>query len=418
MDIKQHIESICKLAKSASYMMQRVSTMQKNKALVLASELLDKNRAAIIEANKKDVDNAVKTGLSKAMTDRLTLNDSRINDMIKALKDVASLPDPVGEVTKTWERPNGLKIGKKRMPLGVIAIIFEARPNVLVEASALTIKSGNAVILKGGSDAINSNIIIANIMKQAAKEAVLPLGCVNLVETTDREATTMLVKMKDYIDVIIPRGGYGLIKFIEENAKVPVIRHDAGICHTFVDESAELDMAISVCLNAKVQRPSTCNAMETLLVHSKIAQEFLPKMAEEYKKAKVELRGDEKTRAILKDIKAATEEDWSTEYNDYILSVKIVENFDEAIDHINKYSSHHSDAIITKNEVNAMMFLNDVDSAAVYVNASTRFTDGNEFGLGAEMGISNQKLHVRGPLALEGLTSEKFIIIGSGQIRE
>ncbi len=418
MDIKEHIENICKKAKSASYLMQRVSTMQKNRALTLAAELLDKNRAVIIEENKKDVDNAVKNGLNKAMTDRLTLNDSRINDMIKALKDVASLPDPVGEVTKTWERPNGLKIAKKRMPLGVIAIIFEARPNVLVEASALTIKSGNAVILKGGSDAINSNIVIANVMKQAAHEALLPDGCVNLVETTDREATTMLVKMKDYIDVIIPRGGYGLIKFIEENAKIPVIRHDAGICHTFVDESAEIDMAISVCLNAKVQRPSTCNAMETLLVHSKIAPEFLPKMAEEYKKANVELRGDEKTRAILKNIKAATEEDWSTEYNDYILSIKVVESFDEAVDHINKYGSHHSDAIITKNEVNALNFLNYVDSAAVYVNASTRFTDGNEFGLGAEMGISNQKLHVRGPLALEGLTSEKFIIIGSGQIRE
>ncbi|PKL90985.1 MAG: glutamate-5-semialdehyde dehydrogenase [Candidatus Goldiibacteriota bacterium HGW-Goldbacteria-1] len=417
MDEKEAVLLKCKSVKKASRELVKFSTADKNRALSLIAEGLDKNRAAIKEQNNIDLANGKTKGLSEAFLDRLALNDKRIDEMIKALKDVIQLPDPVGEITHTEIRPNGLKIQKIRMPLGVIGIIFESRPNVCVEAASLTLKSGNAVILKGGSDAINSNICLTGIIKEGIKNAGLPEGAVEVIESTSREAAAHLVKMKEYVDVIIPRGGYGLIKFIEENSLIPVIRHDAGICHTYVDSSTDMDMAVKVCFNAKVQRPSTCNAMETLLVNSKIADKFLPVMAAEYAKVKVELRGDDRTRTILKNIKEATEQDWITEYNDLILSIKIVDNLDEAIEHINTYSSHHSDAIITQDKTASSRFLNEVDSAAVYVNASTRFTDGNEFGLGAEMGISNQKLHVRGPLALLGLTSEKYIITGSGQIR-
>jgi glutamate-5-semialdehyde dehydrogenase len=418
MDLREMILQKGKSAKSASRMLVKFNTRQKNQALEFIAEELDMRRVSILQDNEKDISNARTKNISPAMIDRLTLNDRRIDGMIQVLKDVIALKDPVGEITGMWTRPNGLKIGKMRMPLGVIGIIFESRPNVCVEVSALTIKSGNAVMLKGGSDAINSNITITNIIRYGIKKAGLPEGTVEFVESTDREAVTHLVKMKEYIDVIIPRGGYGLIKVVEEQATIPVIRHDAGICHTYVDENADIDMAVNVCYNAKVNRPSTCNAMETLLVNSAIAEKFLPLMAAAYAKVPVELRGDLKTKAVLKNIGDATEDDWKTEYNDLTLSIKTVDTIDEAIEHINCYGSHHSDAIITNAHDNAMKFLNEVDSAACYINASTRFTDGNEFGLGAEMGISNQKLHVRGPMALNELCSEKYIVFGSGQIRE
>ncbi len=418
MGIKEEVINIAKEAKSASYKMLSFSTDAKNKALFLIAEELYKNRDEILKQNEIDVENGKKKKLSAAFIDRLTLNNKRIDEMLKVLNDVIALPDPVGEITKKWTRPNGLIIARKRMPLGVVGFIYESRPNVSIEASALSIKSGNAIILRGGSDAIKSNICITSVIQKALLKAGLPQKAVSVITSTDRESITHLVRCKEYVDVIIPRGGLNLIRFIEENTLIPVIRHDQGICHTFVDEYANIDMAVRICYNAKVQRPGVCNAMETLLVHSKIATKFLPPMAEEYKKANVELRGCKKTKVILPYIKDATEEDWKTEYLNLILSIKVVESLDEAIEHINTYSSHHSDAIITSSKENAEKFLTLVDSATCYVNASTRFTDGNEFGLGAEMGISNQKLHVRGPLALEGLTSEKYIIYGTGQIRE
>jgi glutamate-5-semialdehyde dehydrogenase len=313
--------------------------------------------------------------------------------------------------------PNGLRVGQMRMPLGVIGIIFESRPNVCIEVAALTLKSGNGVILRGGSDAVYSNMVLTQIIKKGLKYAGLPETAVEMVEDTDRESIKELVRMRDYIDVIIPRGGLNLIRYVEEHSLIPVIRHDLGICHTYIDEFADIEMAIKVSYNAKVQRPGVCNAMETLLVHEKIADKFLPLMKVEFEKAKVELRGCDKTCKILTGIKQATVEDWSTEYLDLILSIKLVASIDEAIEHINKYSSHHTDSIISDNYNRGMKFITEVDSAACMINASTRFCDGNEFGLGAEMGISNQKLHVRGPMGLRELTSPKYIVFGSGQIR-
>jgi len=417
-DLKEAIIQKARSAKEASREMVKLTTAAKDQALKNIISAVDSNREKIKKENKKDIEAAETKKMPKALVDRLTLNDKRIDEMIKSMNDVIALKDPVGEITQAWTVPNGLKIGRMRMPLGVVGFIFEARPNVCTEAASLTIKSGNAIILRGGSDAINSNIIITQLIREGIKKAGVPEGAVEVIDNTDRESITHMVKLKEYIDVIIPRGGKGLIKFIEENSLIPVIRHDEGICHTFVDETADIDMAVKICYNAKVQRPAVCNAMETMLVHKNIARKFLPYVYEEFKKAKVEIRGDEETKKILKDIKDATEEDWSTEYLDLILSVKVVGSLDEAISHINRYGSHHSDAIVTQDYTNAMRFLNEVDSAACFVNASTRFTDGNQFGLGAEMGISNQKLHVRGPMALRELTSEKYIIFGNGQIRE
>jgi glutamate-5-semialdehyde dehydrogenase len=356
--------------------------------------------------------------MSKALIDRLTLNDKRIDGMIQVLHDVINLKDPVGQVVGMNTLPNGLKVGQMRMPLGVAGIIFESRPNVCIEVAALTIKSANGVILKGGSDAIHSNICITGLIKEGLKKAGLPEGAVEIIESTDRESVKELLKLKQYIDVIIPRGGLNLIRFVEENSVIPVIRHDEGICHTYIDEYANQEMAVSIALNAKVQRPGVCNAMETLLIHEKIAPAVLPKLKAEYDKAGVVLKGCDKTCSLLPGIERATEEDWTTEYLDLILSIRVVCCIDEAIEHINRYGSHHSDAIVTDNYGLGMQFLNEVDSAACYINASTRFTDGNEFGLGAEMGISNQKLHVRGPMGLTELTSPKYIIFGNGQIRE
>jgi len=425
MDYKKYVLDIAKKAKEASYELLYADTKKKNEALSYIAEEIENARDTIKKENEKDLEAGKKKKLSDAFIDRLTLTDKRIDTMIQNCGDMIKLPDPVGGVTGEWTRPNGLKITKRRVPLGVVGIIFESRPNVCVEASALTVKSGNAVILRGGSDAVNSNICIANIIKKGIKRAGMPEGTVSAIEETDRETILHLVKAKEYVDVIIPRGGLKLIKFIEENSVVPVIRHDLGVCHVYVDKEADIDMAVRIALNAKVQRPGVCNTMETLLVHRDVIDKFMPKAAEEYKKSGVELRVDPdiKRAAGLMSIygaglKDATDEDWKTEYLDLILAVKSVSSAEEAISHINTYSSHHTDSIITNNERTAEKFLAGVDSGSVMVNASTRFADGNEYGLGAEMGISNQKLHVRGPMALEGLTSEKFIIYGSGQVRE
>lgn len=406
-----------KKVKEAYRQLAVMSTDRKNKALQNIADEIEKNRELIKSENQKDLEAGRAKGLSSALLDRLALNDKRINEMIKILHDVINLKDPIGEIFDMHTMPNGLKVGRMRVPIGVIGIIFESRPNVCIEVASLTIKSGNGVILRGGSDAIHSNICLTNIIKKGLKESGLPENCVETIENTDRESVLHMVKLKEYIDVIIPRGGLQLIRFVEENSLIPVIRHDMGICHTFIDEYADIHMAIDICYNAKVQRPAVCNAMETLLVHTKIAQEFLPLMKKEYDKAGVKLKGCSKTKKIIPDIENATDEDWRTEYLDLVLSVKVVDTLDEAINHINEYGSHHSDAIITNNYQNGMKFITEVDSAACFINASTRFSDGNEFGLGAEMGISNQKLHVRGPMGLKDLTAPKYIIFGNGQIR-
>ncbi len=407
-----------KNARLASRELVKIQTEIKNRALKYIAEEIEASRDLIKKENSRDIENGRKKGLSKAFIDRLTLTDSRIDGMIKVLYDVINLRDPVGEIFNMNTVPNGLKVGQMRVPIGVVGIVFESRPNVCIEVAALTIKSGNAVILRGGSDAIHSNICMTSVLKRGMKKAGIPDSAVEVIENTQRESVLQLIRMKDYVDVIIPRGGLQLIRFVEENALIPVIRHDLGICHTYVDEYANIQMALDICYNAKVQRPGVCNAMETLLVNRAVAAEFLPAMKKKYDKASVELRGCKETKTILTDIKDATEEDWSTEYLDLILSVRIVESTDEAIDHINTYGSGHSDAIVTDSYTNGMKFISEVDSAACFINTSTRFSDGNEFGLGAEMGISNQKLHVRGPMGLKDLTAPKYIIFGDGQIRE
>lgn len=382
------------------------------------AKAIEINEEKIIEENSKDVKLARKKGLSTALIDRLALNEKRIEQMSESLKDVASIEDPIGRIKEIRKRPNGLQIGKVVVPLGVIGIIYEARPNVTIDAAALCLKAGNATILRGGSEAICSNIILADLLKKAAEESGLPPESIQLIKITDRRAVIEILKLDRYIDVIIPRGGEELIRVVAENSTIPVIKHYKGICHTYVDQEADLKMAEEVCFNAKVQRPGVCNAMETLLVNEKIAAEFLPGMIKRLQEeAAVEVRGDEKTCQVVPGIKKASEEDWQTEYLDLILSIKVVEGIEEAINHINNYGSHHSDAIITNNYSKSRTFLQKVDSAAVYVNASTRFTDGAEFGLGAEIGISTQKLHARGPMGVNELTSTKFIIWGDGQIR-
>ncbi len=414
-----NVKEIAKAAKEVSYKLIDISTEIKNRTLKKAAELIKEKQDLIEKENRKDLIAGEEKGLSKAMLDRLLLNEKRINGMIQVLHDVASLNDPVGEVIKMWKRPNGLRIGKMRVPLGVVGIIYESRPNVTVEAASLCIKSSNSVILKGGSEAINSNRVLVNILKEAAALEGFPEEAIQFIDTTDRSAVKEMLQLDEYIDVIIPRGGEGLIRFVAENARMPVIKHYKGVCHVFIDEFADLEKAWNICFNAKIQRPGVCNAMETMLVHSAIADAFLPTMIDMFKKVKVELRGCERTRSYDPDyIKPATEDDWYAEYLDLILAVKVVDSLDEAIDHINTYGSHHSDAIVTENYTNGMKFLNRVDSAAVYINASTRFTDGNVFGLGAEMGISTDKVHVRGPMGLEDLTIPKYIVFGDGQIRE
>jgi len=416
--MNNEIENKCKKARDAAGHLAVLGTKQKNEALKWIAVALDKARAHILSENKKDIEAGMKKGLSKALIERLTLNDKRIDSMIEGIEQVASLPDPVGEVIEKFKRPNGLKIKKVRVPIGTIAIIYESRPNVTVDAAVLCIKAGNCVVLKGGSDAISSNIAIADIIAEAAYSKGIPDGAISLIRTTDREDVKELLSKKQYIDCVIPRGSAGLINMVIENSRIPVIETGVGNCHAYVEKTADLKMAEEIVFNAKVQRPSVCNAIETLLVDEEIAEAFLPKMAARLKNAGVEIRGCERTRAILPGAKSAVEDDWYAEYLDLIIAVKIVRNTDEAIKHISHYGSHHSETMITKDKKEAEKFTSRLDSAAVYVNASTRFTDGFEFGLGAEIGISTQKLHARGPMGLKELTSYKYVVQGNGQVRK
>ncbi len=418
MSVKDSVLEIARAARAASLGVARLDTGKKNAALLKMADKLVAASAYLKEENRKDLEAAEKKGLQKAMIERLTLSDKVIDTMAAGLREVAALPDPVGEVTKMWKRPNGLMVGRMRIPIGVVGIIYESRPNVTADAAGLCLKSGNAVVLRGGSEAISSNTAIAKILNEACEASGVPGRPIQVIPTTDREAVLEMLKLEEYIDLIIPRGGEGLIRFVVENSKIPVIKHYKGVCHVFVDESADIEMAERIAFNAKVQRPGVCNSMETLLVHQGIAESFLPGMYEKYKSAGVELRGCEKTRKILKDVKAAVEEDWSAEYLDLILAVKVVEDMDEAIDHISKYGSLHTESIVTKDYANSQRFLREVNSSTVLVNASTRFSDGFQLGLGAEIGISTTKIHAFGPMGLEELTTQKFIIYGSGQVRE
>lgn len=404
-------------AKEASYDLGIASTTEKNKALETMANALIDNMDEIIKANKEDLDLAIQKGTSKAMLDRLSLNKVRVEEMAKGLRELISLEDPIGEVIEMWRRPNGLQIGKQRVPMGVIGIIYEARPNVTCDAAGLCLKTGNAVILRGGSEAINSNKAVVNILSNAVKEAGLPEFSIQLVEDTSRETALEMMKLNDYIDVLIPRGGAGLIQTVVKNATVPVIETGVGNCHIYVDADCDFDMAKDIIINAKTSRPAVCNAAEKMIINENIANEFLPIIVQALREKNVEIRGDEKVRTLINDVKEANEEDWSKEYLDYIIGGKIVKDVDEAIEHINKYGSGHSEAIVTNSYKNSQKFLNKVNAAAVYVNASTRFTDGSEFGFGAEIGISTQKLHARGPMGLKELTTIKYIIYGNGQVR-
>ncbi len=407
-----------KRAKETAVELARLSTSDKNRALISASDMIMEDMAEILAINEIDVKNALANGIKGAFIDRLTLTEERIRGIADGLRQVASLPDPVGEVISMKTMDNGLIIGQKRVPMGVIGIIFEARPNVTADAFGLCLKAGSSTILRGGKEAIGSNVAIVKSIQKGLRKVGISEYAVQILEDTSRETATEMMRLNEYIDVLIPRGGAGLINAVIQNSTVPVIQTGVGNCHIFVDETAKQEDAIRIIINAKTQRPGVCNAMEKLLVHENIAKEFLPKVCDALREKNVELRGDDKTRAIENGINVATDEDWSTEYEDLIMSIKIVKNVDEAIEHIRKYTTHHSEAIITENYTNAQKFLNEIDAAAVYVNASTRFTDGSQFGFGAEIGISTQKLHARGPMGLKELTTTKYIIYGSGQIRE
>ncbi|RJS75385.1 glutamate-5-semialdehyde dehydrogenase [Candidatus Bathyarchaeota archaeon] len=412
------ILEMCKKAKEASYELAKLSTETKNKALYNMAEALERNVEEILEANRKDVEASRKKGVKEALIDRLILNEKRVAGMANCLREVAELPDPVGEIVKTWSRPNGLIIGQLRVPLGVVAVIYESRPDVTSDASGICLKSGNAVVLRGGSDAINSNVTIGKILRQAAVKSGIPEGAIQVVPVTDRAAAVELMTMRDYVDVLIPRGGAGLIRAVVENAKVPVIETGTGNCHIYVEKDADLKRAIDIIINAKCQRPGTCNSAEKVLVHRDVASRFIPEAVQALRENGVEVRGCEETRKIVSDIIPATEEDWYREYLDLIIAFKVVGGVEEAIQHINKYGTKHSDAILTADFNKALTFIKGVDSAAVYWNASTRFTDGNQYGLGAEIGISTQKIHARGPMSVQHLTTIKYFVLGRGHIRE
>jgi len=412
------ITEICKKAKTASAQLAKASAELRNRALCNMADSLERCCAEILEANQKDVEAARAKGVKEALIDRLILNKKRVNSMASNLREIAELPNPVGEIVKTWTRPNGLIIGQLRVPLGVIGIIYESRPDVTSEASGLCIKSGNAIILRGGSDAINSNMAIGNALRKALEETELTKDAIQVVPVTDRSYAEKLMTMREYIDVLIPRGGANLIKTVVEKSTVPVIETGTGNCHIYVEEDADLTRAVDIVINAKCQRPGTCNAEEKLLVHKNVARQFLPNVVSALNLNGVEVRACEKTMELLPNLKPAVEEDWETEYLDLIIAIKIVESLDEAIAHINKYGTKHSESILTADFNKALKFINEVDAAAVYWNASTRFTDGNQFGLGAEIGISTQKLHARGPMSVQQLTTTKFFILGRGHIRQ
>lgn len=417
MDIQAFMLDKADKAKTAARNMAVISTELKNQALLAMADALEKRSELILSENAKDLEEGRQKGLKRSYLDRLMLDENRVSQMADGLRQTAALPDPIGEGNYSTVRPNGLEIRRVKVPLGVVGMIYEARPNVTADAAGLCLKAGNAVILRGGSEAIHSNVAIASLLTKAATKAGLPENALQLVEVTDREAVNVMMRLNGYLDVIIPRGGAGLIKAVVENSSVPVIQTGTGVCHTFVDASADFDMAIQIAVNAKTTRPAVCNAMETLLVHEAVAEDFLPRLAAAMKEKKVELRGCEKSRSICPEMEPASEADWSTEYGDLILSVRVVRDLEEAIEHINRYNTGHSEAIVTDSFQNARRFQCAVDAAAVYVNASTRFTDGFEFGFGAEIGISTQKLHARGPMGLDALTSTKYLIYGNGQIR-
>ncbi|MGM0471750.1 MAG: glutamate-5-semialdehyde dehydrogenase [Bacillota bacterium] len=418
MSIREDVVAKAKKANSAARKLANVDTTTKNEALLAMADALEKRSDEILAENEKDMKQGRENDLSDALLDRLLLTEERISKMADGLRAVAKFDDPIGEVLGMKKRPNGLELGQVRVPLGVIGMIYEARPNVTVDATGLCLKAGNTVMLRGGSEAINSNTIVAQVIAEAAYQNGIPEGAIQLVETTDREAVQVMFELNEYLDVLIPRGGEGLIQAVINNSTVPVIETGVGNCHTYIDSEANLEQAEEIVLNAKVQRPGVCNAMETLLVHQDVASDFLPQMVEQLQEEDVEIRGDEQVQKLAYDVVAATEEDWGTEFLDYTLAVKVVADLESAIDHIHQYSTKHSEAIITDNYHRARDFLNLVDAAAVYVNASTRFTDGGQFGLGAEIGISTQKLHARGPMGVNELTTTKFIVYGDGQIRE
>lgn len=417
MDISEYVSQKASEAKKAARVLATLSSEVKNSALRTMADYLENQQAMLMEENGKDLKAAEQHGLSRAAIDRLNLNPKRIQEMATGLREVAHLPDPVGEVVRMWRRPNGMQVGKMRVPIGVIGIIYESRPNVTADAASLCLKSGNAVVLRGGSEAIHSNQAIARLLSSAAEKAGVPGGAISLLERTEREGVSAMLKLDAYIDLIIPRGGEGLIRAVSQQATVPIIKHDKGVCHTYVDAGADLEQAREICVNAKVQRPGTCNAMETLLVDQSIAPHLLPVLIKALQKAGVEIRGCPRTCEIVSGIAMGQEEDWTTEYLDLVLSVRVVEGLDEAMQHIAEYGSHHSDAIVTQNHEHAMRFLREVDSASVFVNASTRLSDGQQFGLGAEIGISTTRIHARGPMGLEELTCLKFVVLGDGQIR-
>jgi glutamate-5-semialdehyde dehydrogenase len=417
MSLEKMIKDMAKAGKEASRELRRVSRAKKDAALLLTADKLMQREKAIRQENEKDVALAKEQGMSSAMVDRLTLDVKTLQSMAEALRDVAALPDPVGEVTGMWKRPNGLQVGRVRIPLGVIGFIYESRPNVTVDAASLCLKAGNSVILKGGSEAIRSNLILGQILAEALGEAGLPAAAIQVIPTTEREATRILLEQEDDVDVIIPRGGEGLIRFVTDHSRIPVLRHYKGVCHVYVDEFADLGMAADICFNAKVQRPAVCNAMETMLVHERVADRFLPAMLKRFRDGGVEIRGCPKTLAFLPEAKAAEPSDWPAEFLDLILAVKVVKGMDEALDHIETYGSNHTEAIVTNDYDRAQRFLQEVNSSVVLVNASTRFNDGNQLGLGAEIGINTSKLHAFGPMGLAELTTQKFIVYGSGQIR-
>ena len=418
MDIKQYVSDKAMKAKAASRALANLSTEIKNNALFRMAAGLEKEADSLMTENKKDLAAAEQKGLSKAMIDRLTLNVDRVKAMADGLREVAALPDPVGEVLRMWRRPNGMQVGRMRVPIGLIGIIYESRPNVTADSAALCLKSGNGVLLRGGSAAVHSHAALVAVLSRAGAEAGIPDGAVSFIENPDRACVMELLKLNQCVDLIIPRGGEGLIRMVSENSTIPVIKHDKGICHVYVDCKANPAMAENICFNAKVQRPGTCNAMETMLVHKDLSSSFLPAMLGKFMNAGVEVRGCAKTKAIVPEVKAATDKDWDTEYNDLVLNVKVVDSMDDAMEHIAAHGSQHSEAIVTDDYAKALRFQREVDASAVFVNASTRLNDGYEFGLGAEIGISTTRIHARGPMGLEELTSTKFIVFGNGQIRK
>jgi len=418
MELEKEIKELTKKARQAKYSLRQANSEQKNQVLEKIAQLLVEKQEVVLSANQKDLEQGREKGLSSALLDRLRLTPERISSMAEGVKELVKLEDPVGKITSIWKRPNGLLVGRMRIPLGVIFMIYEARPNVTIESASLCLKSGNAIILRGGSEAFNSNLALGEIITDALSQVGLDPASVQVVPTTDRKAVDILLTMEDYIDLVIPRGGEQLIRKVVEQSRIPVLKHYKGVCHIFVDREADLNKAWEICYNAKVQRPSVCNAMETLLVDEPVAEKFLPEMAKKLESAGVEIRGCEKTCQLIPQAKPATEQDWYEEYLDLILAVRVVKGMDEAIEHIQKYGSDHTEAIITENYSRAMEFIQRVDSSSVMVNASTRFSDGFQYGLGAEIGISTTRLHAYGPMGLEELTVCKFIVLGNGQIRE